>query len=132
MTASATQTYYVATSTSAVSQGWATWSDGILVDAGAVATTTFLYITTDGSTPSASNFNYILQGGQSAVVANRQPKLNSLQAKGDDALDFASNGSGFGITSQSVPASLWTSGYPTFVSVVASAAGSNEILVEQR
>jgi hypothetical protein len=130
----------IAATTTAASAHFSTWSDGILVDASAILTSTnaILYITTDGTTPTASNFNYVMFAGQVAIVANRQPKLNSLQYAGNAGLDYAGNANGVGITSQTVPASLYTgtgttgTGYPTWISILSSVASAGNVGVEQR
>lgn len=75
--------------------------------------------------------------GASAGLA----KLNSLQAKGSGGLDNDGNASGYGVTSQGVPASLYTAlneagnttGYPTYISVILSpSATAASVGVEQR
>jgi len=121
----------ISASTTAAYADFVTWSDGVLVDAGAIPATTIVYITSDGTTPTASNFNYCIPGGQVTIVANRQPKLNKLQYAGNGGLDEATNANGLGVTSQSVPGALWTSGYPTYVGVVLS-TGTGSVGVEQR
>jgi hypothetical protein len=142
MTASATESYYLIPTTTVVSQGWATWSDNVLVDASALPATTILYITTDDRTPSATNFNYILVGGQQAIVANRHPDLYGLEYAGSGGLsnDGATTGSGgtlpnngVGITAQSRPTGLWSSGYPTYIQILATVANTTlPVLVEPR
>ena len=132
------QELIAATATAAEGYGWTTWADNILVDASAVASTAIVYIATDGTAASATTYTYAINGGQVTIVANRQPKLDALQYVGHGGLDENPQTSGYGITTQSVPASLYTgsvntAGDPTYVSVILStgATGAN-LGVEQR
>jgi len=86
----------------AATADWPTWPDRVMVDAGAVPSADVVYVTTDGSAASGSNFNFAIQGGQAVIVPNRQPKLNGLQANGNSWLDFDGNANGVGITSHTV------------------------------
>lgn len=82
--------------TTAVSESWTTWSDGILVDASAAADP--IFVATDGSTASAANYTYIVAPGQVAVVANRQPKLSAAQFAGHGGLNNDGNPTRNGLT----------------------------------
>ena len=127
----AVQTTIVSVTETAAYAEFATWSDNIFIDAGAVPAADIVYVTTDGSVPSATNFNYSLQGGQAVLVPNRQPKLNGLQYAGHGGLNQLPQAGGDGLTSQSVPGALWTSGYPVYVGVLLS-TGTGSVGVEQR
>lgn len=128
----AAQTTIVSVSTTAATADWPTWSDNVMVDAGVVPAADVVYVTTDGSVASASNFNIAIQGGQEVIVPNRQPKLNGLHYAGNGGLDELPQKNGYGITSQTVPASLWGTGFPTYISLVCSAVGQYDVGVEQR
>lgn len=103
---------------------WPAWSDNVIID-NTVTSGLVVYVSTDGSTASTTNYDYIVGPGQVAIVPNMQPRLNGLQAPGSGGMTDA-----VGVTAQSRPASLWASGYPTYVSIAGSDSGT--IGVDQR
>jgi len=136
------QTLSAATATAAAGTGSTMWSDNFLVDASAIAASAAVYIATDGSVANAASYIHAVNGSQMTIVANRQPKLNSLQYAGHGGgLDELPQSNGVGVTSQSVPASLYTAlgeacsttGLPTYISVILSTgATAASVGVEQR
>ncbi len=108
---------------------FSTWSDNVLVDNS--NGTAPVYVATDGTTASASNYNDIVPAGQVVIISNEQAKLDGLEFVGSGGLNMGTNPSGNGATAQTETGSLWADGYPTFVSLFSTAANTN-LGVEQR
>jgi hypothetical protein len=122
----------LATGGTAVSHGFSTWSDYIAVNASELPPTTTVFVATDGSVASPTNYTDSIEGDQTTIVANRQAKLDGLQEVGSGGLDDGENPAGNGVTAQTDPASLWTDGYPTYISVLLSDSATGHIGIDQR
>jgi hypothetical protein len=120
----------ITTGGTAVSTDWPTWSDNVLVDNS--ENTEDCFVATDGSTASASNYTYIVPAGEIAIVPNGVCKMDGLEFVGSGGLNMGKNPAGNGVTAQTLPASLWTDGYPTSASVVLGNTATGHVGVEQR